>query len=272
MTISITTRAKPEPRELAAWLQHTRSQKGLPAAREALLALQRRHPDNAAISELLDWHDESWWQPISFGSTTLERQTPEHFEFLWTVALDSDFSSKLGQFPELSSPKDLLEKLTSDDQSLIPEINAIHWVVFRDRTPIGLAAIVNINFLHRVATLSFGVVPGHDRSMAVADACCASLMFAFNCLGMNKVQSRVSISNAHATQLQKRLGFTEEACLKQEVWRESDSRYQDLIQLSMLRDEFATNKTLQRHARRRHHPKLDQPRTWPRHPLQQFRV
>lgn len=272
MTTNVTTRATPEPRELVAWLQHTRSQKGLRAAREALLPLHRRHPDNPAISELFDWHDACWWQPLRFGCISLERQAAEHFEFVWTLALDTDFSSKLVQFPGFPTPKELLEELTTNEQSLVPEINAIHWVVFKDGTPIGLAAIVNINFLHRVATLSIGVLPGHDRSMAVADAFCASLVFAFNCLGMNKMQSRVSTSNDHATQLQKRLGFTEEACLKQEVWAESDNRYQDLIALSMLRDEFATNKVLQRQVRRRHDPMLDQTRAWPRHPLRQLRV
>jgi len=272
VTIAITTRATPQPRELVAWLQHTRSQQGLRAAREALLPLQRRHPDNAAVAELSDWHDESWWQPLRFGSITLVRQAPEHFEFVWTLSLDRDFSSKLTQLPDFPTPKELLEELTFNEQSLIPEINAIHWVVIRDGTPIGLAAIVNINFLHRVAILTLGVVPGHDRSMAVADVCCASLMFAFNCLGMNKVQSRVSAANDHATQLQKRLGFVEEARLKQEVWNESDNQYQDLTLLSMLRDEFAANKVLQRQARRQHDPRLDQTRSWPRRPLQQFQV
>jgi len=115
-----------------------------------------------------------------------------------------------------------------------------------------------------------GILPGHDRSMAVADACCASLMFAFNCLGMNKVQSRVLTSNPHAAQLQNRLGFTEEARLRQELWAESGERYQDLTLFSMLREEFLIHRTIQRHVRRRHDARLDVYREWPRQPLRQF--
>lgn len=272
MTLSITTRQAPDPIELVGWLRQLRSQRGLRAAREALTSLVRHHPNHAAIAELFDWHDESWWQPVVFGGVTLERQTSEHFDFAWTVALDRDFSSKLKQLPEAFTPKDLLEKLTVDEQSLIPESNAIHWVVYREGVPIGLAMIVNINFRHRIAELIMGILPGHDRSMSVADAYCASLMFAFNCLGMNKVQSRVLTSNPHAARLQNRLGFTEEARLRQELWAESGERYEDLIVFSMLREEFLLNSTIQRHVRRRHDPRLDAYREWPRQPLRQFQA
>ena len=270
MTLSITTRPTPELIELVGWLRHLRSQKGLKAAREALIPLVRRQPDHAAIAELSDWHDEAWWQPLAFGGITLERQTSEHFDFVWTIVLDRDFSSKLKQLPESLTPKDLLEKLTTDEQSLIPETNAIHWVVYRQGVPVGLAMLVNINFRHRIAELILGMLPGHDRSMSVADAYCASLMFAFNCLGMNKVQSRVLTSNPHAARLQSRLGFTEEARLRQELWAEPGERYEDLTVFSMLREEFLLNATIQRHVRRRHDPRLDAYREWPRQPLKQF--
>ncbi len=270
MTRAIETRLAPEPIELVDWLRRLRSQKGLRAARQALIPLVRREPHNAAISELSDWHDEAWWQPLQFGGITLERQTSEHFDFVWTVILDRDFSSRLKQLPESLTPRDLLEKLTTDEQSLIPETNAVQWVVFRKGVPVGLAMIVNINFRHRIAELIMGILPGHDRSMAVADACCASLMFAFNCLGMNKVQSRVLTSNPHAAQLQNRLGFTEEARLRQELWAESGERYEDLTLFSMLREEFLIHRTIQRHVRRRHDARLDVYREWPRQPLRQF--
>ncbi len=270
MTLSITTRLAPEPIELVGWLRHLRSQKGVKAAREALISLVRRQPGHAAISELSDWHDEVWWQPVVFGGMTLERQTSEHFDFVWTIVLDRDFSSKLKQLPESLTPKDLLEKLTTDEQSLIPETNAIHWVVYRRGVPAGLAMLVNINFRYRIAELIMGMLPGHDRSMSVADAYCASLLFAFNCLGMNKVQSRVLTSNPHAARLQSRLGFAEEARLRQEIWAESGERYEDLVVFSILREEFLLNPTIQRHARRRHDARLDTYREWPRQPLKQF--
>lgn len=272
MTLSVTTRAKPEPRELIGWLQHTRSQKGMRAAREALTSLLRRYPDHSAIAELADWHDESWWQPLAFGGISLERQTPEHFEFVWTLALDREFSSRFDQLPESMTPKDLLEKLTADEQRLIPEAKSIHWIVFQEGAPIGLAMLVNINFRHRIAELAMGILPSHGRTLAVADACCASLMFAFNCLGMNKVQGRIPTSDPRVAQLLKRVGFLEEGCFTQEVWLPSEGRYQDRVQLSMLRDEFALNRIIQRHARRRHDTRLDHHRAWPREPLQQFRV
>jgi RimJ/RimL family protein N-acetyltransferase len=268
MSLSFDTTIAPDLAQVRDWLARLRLQKGLAQTRDALRMLQQRHPDNAGVQELVQWHDPRWWQPLSFGNIRLERRAPEHFDFVWQLVLDREFSSKLKHIPEALTPKDLLQALTQDQNALIPDTRSIQWVVYKEGQPIGLSMFVNINFRNRSAEQIMGVMPPHDHSFLVGDAYCASLLFAFNCLGLNKVQGLIYEHNRAVAEQQERLGFQREGLLRQAVWNESAQGYDDLLQIALLRENFERNRVLQRHIRRQlHAPVLDQRLDWPRQPM-----
>ena len=268
MSQSFETSVAPDMPQVRDWVARLRLQKGLGPAREALLMLLRRHPDHAGVQELAQWHDLQWWQPLDFGGIRLERRSPEHFDFVWSLVLDRPFSSKLKHIPEDLTPRDLLQALTQDQIALLPDSRSIPWVVFKGQQPIGLSMFVNINFRNRSAEQIMGVLPQHDHSFLVGDAYCASLLFAFNCLGLNKVQGLIYERNREVAEQQERLGFKREGLLRQAVWNESEQCYEDLLQISLLREDFERNRVLQRHiSRQAHAPSLRQQREWPRFPL-----
>ncbi len=271
MTVSISTRLRPDPSELVEWLRQARRSNGVAEARKALVALQRQFPDDPAVTELMQWHDERWWQPVRFGGISLARRTPEAFEFVWSVVLDRVFSSLLMSVPDSVTPKDLLEELSADEHALIPERNAIQWLILVKNRPIGLIMLTHLNFQHRIADIRLGAVPGHGQPLAVLDACCAALLVAFNCLGLNKVQARIEASNELAIKLAEQAGFVAEAGMRQDVWNASQQRYEDLVQFSIFPDEFSRNPLFLRRANAPRDPWLNQRVEWPRHPLQQFR-
>jgi RimJ/RimL family protein N-acetyltransferase len=127
---------------------------------------------------------------------------------------------------------------------------------------------VNVNFQNRVAEQIMGILPGHDTAFAVGDAYLASLSFAFNTLGLNKVQGMIYRSNAVVAELQERFGFRREGVLSQAVWIDEEQRYEDLIQIALLREEFDRNRVTQRYiSRQRRSPFLMERNEWPRKPL-----
>jgi RimJ/RimL family protein N-acetyltransferase len=268
MSEAFETSVAPDMPLVHDWLARLRLQQGLDAARQALRMLRLRHPDHAGVQELLDWHDPQWWQPLSFGGIRLERRAPEHFDFVWSLVLDRDFSAKLKHIPEDLTARDLLHILTQDQTTLLPESRSIQWVVFKGDQPIGLAMFVNINFRNRTAEHIMGLLPGHDRSVLVGDAYCATLMFAFNCLGMNKAVGLIYGSNREVAEQQERLGFVREGLMRQAVWNDARQDYEDLLQIALRREDFDHNRVLQGIRRRRPHDALfERQRQWPRYPL-----
>ena len=179
--------------------------------------------------------------------------------------LQKDFAHQLKHLPPGLTPRDLMLILTNESTAIIPESRAITWVIFQGDVPIGLSMFVNINFKNRTAEQIMGILPGYDTSFLVADAYFSSLLFAYNCLGLNKVQGLIYDSNESAATLQQRFGFQREGRLRQAVWHEASERYLDLIQISLLHEEFLVNRFIQRYiGREQRLPFLMHRRLWPR--------
>ena len=268
MNPSFETTVAPDMPQVREWLARLRIQKGLAQAREALHMVHHHHPTNAGIQELVDWHHPQWWQPINFGNIRLERRCPDHFDFVWQIVLDRAFSNKLKHIPQELTPRDLLQALTQDNIALLPDSRSIQWVIFKGNQPIGLSMFVNINFRNRTAEQIMGIMAPYDPSFLVGDAYCSSLLFAFNCLGLNKVQGLIYDHNSDVAEQQQRLGFQREGLMRQAVWNEDTHRYDDLLQIGLLHENFISNRVLQRHIRRQSHDDFIRlRRDWPRNPM-----
>lgn len=265
---AVTRALPPDIDAIEEWLARLRRGHGLDAARAALAPLQAYFPENSRLAELAQWHQSLWWQTFDFGSIRLVRRGPEHLEFVRCVLNQREFAYRLKRLPEAVTSEGLWESLSRDKASLIPEAESIQWVVYRATVPIGLSMFVNISFRDRAAEQIMGVLPGYDTSFLVGDTYCASLMFAFNCLGLNKVRGLIYASNETIALQQERLGFKREGVLRSAVWNSDQCVYEDLIQIALLREEFNANRVLQRHIRRQaHSPELDQVRQFSREPL-----
>lgn len=272
MMAEFNSQVPPDVDAVREWLGRLRSQQGLVQAQTTIVNLTRQFPGDLGLQALRDWYDPVWWQPIEFGAIRLERRSPEHFEFLWSLVLQKDFVYQLKHLPPQLTPRDLMLILTNEANAIIPESRSITWVIFKDQQPIGLSMFVNINFKNRTAEQIMGILPGHDTSFLVADGYFSSLSFAYNTLGLNKVQGLIYDTNETVATLQQRFGFQREGVLRQAVWSESDQRYLDLIQISLLHEEFMTNRFIQRYiGREKRSPLLMNRQHWPRATSEKFR-
>jgi RimJ/RimL family protein N-acetyltransferase len=201
----------------------------------------------------------------------LERRSADHFEFMWSLVLDESFSRRLKHIPDNLTPKDLLHLLNRDYIGLVPKRRAIQWVVFKGDQPIGVSMFVGINFENRSTEQILGILPEFDQSFSVGDAYCASLLFAYNTLGLHRVVGNIYDDNQAVATIQERFGFRREGHLIDAVWDQQHQRYIDVIQIAMLRAEFERSRVLQRFiARESRSPWLMTPQEWPRKPLDGF--
>lgn len=268
MTIVVETQAPPELNHVTDWLERVSLQEGVRAAYEAVLVLSRRYPQHAGLLELLQWYQPQWWEPIHFGAIRMERRRPEHFEFMWSLVLDEAFSRRLKHIPPDLTPNDLLHLLNRDYVGIVPKRRGIQWVVYKDEQPIGVSMFVGINFENRMTEQILGILPEFDASFLVGDTYCASLLFAYNTLGLHRVAGNIYDDNEKTALLQERLGFRREGVLREAVWNEAEQRYMDVIQIAMLRSDFERSRVLQRFIARETRPSwLMQTQDWPRKPL-----
>lgn len=265
MIPEFTTAAAPEAHGVGEWLARLRANQELSKAQEVIFNLARKFPDNEGLQKLLAWHDPVWWRPIEFGDISLKRRGPEYFDFLWSLVLNREFSSRLKNIPHGITPNNMLHVLTKEASSIIPESRAITWIVFRGGIPIGTSMLVNINLKNRNAEQIMGLLPGHSNPIDVANTYTASLCFAFNSLGLNKIKGLIYAENEEVALLQEKLGFKREGVFREELWSEELQKYLDLIQISLLHSDFAANLVLQSYIRRApRSPFLLERRQWPR--------
>lgn len=268
MILDIKTHMAPDVKEVVGWTARLRQQESVAAARGLLMRLVKQFPHNSQLIELLEWHRPEWWQDQHFASIRLVRRTPAHFDFVWSVILDEEFSSKLKHIPPGVSPKDVLRMLNHDQAALVPESRGIQWVIYKGDVPIGLSMFVNVNFQNRSAEQIMGILPQYDHTFDVSSAYCASLSWAFNSLGLNKVYGLIYGDNVYAATLQERLGFRREGHFKQDVWLDHAQSYVDMVQIGLLQTEFDSHPRLQRLVQRgERSPWLQERRQWPRAPL-----
>lgn len=271
--LDIQTNLPPDAPQVAGWAARLRARNGVQAARDLLFHLSRKFPQNKNLNELIQWHRPEWWADQEFSRVRLVRRTTEHFDFVWSVILNEDFARKLKHLPDGLTPKDVLQKLTIDESSLIPETRDIQWIVYSGDQPIGISMFVNINFQNRSAEQVMGILPEYDHTFDVSHAYCASLSWAFNSLGLHKVYGLIYGENTAAATLQERLGFQREAHFKKEMWSDQEQRYIDLVQIAMLQEEFDHTPRLQRLVQRgKRSSWLVNRQTWPRKPFKEFQV
>lgn len=103
-------------------------------------------------------------------------------------------------------------------------------------TPLGLATIASISWVHRTCTFHIQVSP-EARGRGVGKfALDAMLRHAFLDLGMNRVELDVLEANARARRMYEKAGFVAEGRRRQAAFKEGS--YVDMVVMGLLRDEW----------------------------------
>lgn len=102
---------------------------------------------------------------------------------------------------------------------------------------VGTIGLSNIDIVNSKA--EYGIIIGEDEFRGRGIAKAASMLIlehGFNILGLNKIYLKVLINNKDAIGLYKKLGFTQEGLLRQDIYK--NGTFKDVVIMSLLKSDF----------------------------------
>jgi RimJ/RimL family protein N-acetyltransferase len=127
---------------------------------------------------------------------------------------------------------DLREWVTKDSETFFP------FVVETRPEPrlVGLVALSDVQWQSRHARFFVGIDTAEQGKGYASDAVRVLLRYGFQELNLHRIALDVSAYNERALQLYRHLGFTQEATLRETLFR--DGQYHDMYIMAMLRHEW----------------------------------
>lgn len=138
-----------------------------------------------------------------------------------------------------------IQKGTVEDWLLqVKKDNATKRVIYGIQTNKSFAGIIslnNIDYINRSAFFGVFVADKKKNNKGIASESSKIILdFAFNSIGLNRVELEVLISNKNAIHLYEKLGFKNEGIKRAKFF--ADNKFHDVKIMSILKSEFKTDK------------------------------
>jgi diamine N-acetyltransferase len=144
--------------------------------------------------------------------------------------------------------------LRKAEKTLPWQNGTVDWVIFRHgeaERPVGLANLVDLNFLHRRAEFLIGIPAEEERHTGVGlEASLLVMDFAFNRARLNKLTSLVYEDNARSQKNTLALGFTQEGYRPEHLYDEHRQRHFGVYENGLTVANFRANTRLSNLSRR----------------------
>ena len=120
--------------------------------------------------------------------------------------------------------------------------NRVIYAIFVNEVALGMVSLHGIDYINSKAF--FGIyVTGEKNNKGIGFAATQlTLDFAFNAMGLNRVELEVLISNKNAIHLYRRIGFKDEGIKRKSFF--ADDKFMDVQIMSILKNEFIFDNTL----------------------------
>ncbi|MBL0009860.1 MAG: GNAT family N-acetyltransferase [Nitrosomonas sp.] len=190
----------------------------------------------------------TFWRESCYGKrVALVRMVPRHRDFLISCRRNTKFQHHYHLFQD-SSNEAIERDLQSTNHSPL-ETKRIAWIVEKDRNPIGLAELVDLNLNNSRAEILVGFPEEQPFGISL-EATLLIMEFAFSKIGIHKLISYVYGDNPKSQRNTLHLGFQQEGLLKSHVVDPASGERLDLYINGCLSTEFFQNKTIMKLANR----------------------
>lgn len=218
---------------------------------QTVLTLQ---PNTPTASRHLANVSSHWVQPVLGPRFRLQPWCAAHADFLHKCLAHRPFMSRYNRhWAPLQGEHTLPEWLAQRVQAHPMDTRSVNWVIVdtTSGTPLGLAGLTEIDFVHRRAEFMLGLLePDHAPWGAGLEVALMVMNFAFNTVRLNKLVSIVYAYNREAQANTLELGFAAEGYLREELWQADVGCYQDIHRNGMTQQQFKAQLRLQRLAKR----------------------
>lgn len=186
------------------------------------------------------WKYAPFWRSAATGSSlSLAPWATRHADFLTAARQDKKFKNKYHMFQKPGKAA-VLKDIEQAQQSPV-DSRQIQWVIERrDGTPLGLAALVDIDFRSSRAEGLIGF-PEKQSSFVAIEASWLILEFVFCTLQLNRLYAYVYGENPYALSYISNLGFQHEGVLREHVRNPETGQLMDLHLSALLRKEFLSS-------------------------------
>ncbi len=214
------------------------------------------NPDDTEIQYLYIQLHPVWVLPIENERIRIRARTRLDHQFVTNCYTNESFMNNYNRYVASSSRQYKLQQNAHHPDRLTAYKNkCIQWIIEKidplspggiQYTPIGLASLAEIHWVHRRAEILIGF-PNATKFNGTRIPLTAMLMildFAFNKIGFNKLVSIVYADNVHAQRSTLALGFRQEGVLKNHLFDRKLNRWISVYQNAMLIEEFGENTQL----------------------------
>jgi diamine N-acetyltransferase len=206
--------------------------------------------------------DENLWQIASFWREAIEGRhlvlrpySKKDAAFLGNCLGNKAFMTHYHRFLSQRKSLPLIAAHLRKAETTLPwQSGTVDWVIYRHdeaERPVGLANLVDLNFLHRRAEFLIGIPAEEERHTGVGlEASLLAMDFAFNRARFNKLTSLVYEDNARSQKSTLALGFNQEGYRPEHLFDEERQRYFGVYENGLTVANFRANTRLSNLSRR----------------------
>ncbi len=111
------------------------------------------------------------------------------------------------------------------------------FVIETDERPVGIATLTNIDWKNRTAFHGMKITKNNNRGKGIGtDTVMAIMRFAFDELGLNRLDGSWFYENVASKEMYKKCGWKEEGVLRQYVYKHGE--YRDLYVTGVLKEDY----------------------------------
>lgn len=149
------------------------------------------------------------------------------------------FSMMMNRFPvQKKSVEEWIDKVREENGN-----KRVVYVIFADGTPIGITSLHEIDYINRKALFGIFIAESDFRNKGIGSlASKLTLDFAFNGIGLNRVELEVIETNIGAINMYRKIGFYEEGIKRDAFFY--DGKFVNVKTMSILNKDFKISEKL----------------------------
>lgn len=186
-----------------------------------------------------------WLVPLEGNKLYLRRYCKEDAGYLRQCYQNTQFMAQYNHYiPRHQRAEELALKLEEANKMHPCQLKSIDWIIVKKgiNQPIGIANLVEIEFVHRRAEFLIGFPDTNDHAKGLGlEATLSVLDFAFNKVKLNKITSLVYEDNTSSQQNALALGFIQESMLRDHIFDSTCGKFLNLWGMGMTVNDFRNN-------------------------------
>jgi Tfp pilus assembly protein PilF/RimJ/RimL family protein N-acetyltransferase len=198
--------------------------------------------------------DPIWLAPLDGKKLYLRRYREEDAVFLRQCYQNTTFMAQYNHYiPRHQRAEELAIKLREVHDLHPRQSKSVDWIIVKKKSnqSVGIANLVEIQFIHRRAEFLIGLPNTEDHAQGIGlEATLLVLDYAFNKVGLNKLTTAVYEDNLSSQHNTLAIGFVQESYLREQIIDPMTGNFHSIYGNGMTLNDFRHSKRISRLSKR----------------------